>query len=100
MIKFEPFIELFKWFADRFGAKVIIGGGGIYALFYLADSDKLEGWIAAIGITLIVNVGRTRALSLVAAVDVGRTRALQFAKMAQERESRLAIEEAIRICGG
>jgi PAS domain S-box-containing protein len=43
----------------------------------------------AIGITLIVNVGRTRALSLVSAVDVGRTRALQFAKIAQEREARI-----------
>ncbi len=45
--------------------------------------------ILAIGITLIVNVGRVRALSLVGAVDVGRTRALQFAKMAQEREARI-----------
>ncbi|HJO58208.1 MAG TPA: PAS domain S-box protein, partial [Nitrospinaceae bacterium] len=43
----------------------------------------------AIGITFMVNIGRTRALSLVSAVDVGRDRALQFAKMAQERETRM-----------
>jgi PAS domain S-box-containing protein len=45
--------------------------------------------VLAIGITFMVNIGRTRALSLVAAVDVGRDRALQFAKMAQERETRI-----------
>jgi PAS domain S-box-containing protein len=45
--------------------------------------------VLAIGITFMVNIGRTRALSLVSAVDVGRDRALQFAKMAQERETRM-----------
>lgn len=48
----------------------------------------LTGFIA-LGFTVLVNIGRTRALSLVAAVDVGRTRALQFAKIAQEREARI-----------
>lgn len=43
----------------------------------------------AIALTLVVNVGRTRALSLVAAVNIGRTRALHFAKIAQERETRI-----------
>ncbi len=48
----------------------------------------LTGFIA-VGLTLMVNIGRTRALSLMAAVDVGRARALHFAKIAQERESRI-----------
>ncbi len=48
----------------------------------------LTGFIA-VGLTLMVNIGRTRALNLVAAVDVGRARALHFAKIAQERESRI-----------
>ncbi|MDP6737365.1 MAG: PAS domain S-box protein, partial [Nitrospinaceae bacterium] len=54
----------------------------------ILNAIGLTGFLA-IGITLIVNIGRTRALSLVAAVDVGRARALQFAKMAQEREARI-----------
>lgn len=48
----------------------------------------LTGFIA-VGLTLIVNIGRTRALNLMAAVDVGRARALHFAKIAQEREARI-----------
>jgi PAS domain S-box-containing protein len=48
----------------------------------------LTGFIA-MGLTFMVNIGRTRALNLIAAVDVGRARALHFAKIAQEREARI-----------
>lgn len=42
----EPLLELVKYIIDRWGMKSIIAGGAIYGLFYLADGDKMEGWIA------------------------------------------------------
>lgn len=49
----EPLLELVKYIIDRSGMKSLVAGAGIYGLWYLADADKLEGWIAAIGIAVV-----------------------------------------------